>query len=256
VELETRVLTYYDVLGVDPGADLDAIRQAWRVKVRLLHPDRHRGSPDEVQAEAATETVRVNRAWETLRDPDRRRSYDQTLSASNGSRSYTPPTANQIAATCAVCHTTQNVPRTAGRFDCVNCRMAWQFAKCESCNEISPVRERKTTWRCPSCAHDQTSTWGGGSRYVYCTRCKAGTLTAPDVARFSCKQCRLTHLRCDCGQYTPVLGWQWRSWRCPKCKRVNPPGRHSSFDVVQVVMVVIAAFLGIVGLFLVTGLAR
>jgi hypothetical protein len=73
------VLSYYDVLSVDPSAELDAIRRAWRLKVRLLHPDRHRDSPGDVQAEAARETLRVNKAWDTLRDPAKRHEYDEYL---------------------------------------------------------------------------------------------------------------------------------------------------------------------------------
>jgi len=73
------MLTHYDVLGVDPTAEFATIRRAWRVKVRLLHPDRHRDSPNDVQAEAAKETLRVNNAWETLRDPQNRLEYDEYL---------------------------------------------------------------------------------------------------------------------------------------------------------------------------------
>lgn len=250
------MLTYYDVLGVETDADIDAIRHAWRVKVRLLHPDRHRGSPSDVQAEAATETLRVQRAWETLRDPELRRRYDQDLGQARDRTRREEPSRDHVSATCSICGTTQELPRTAGRFDCANCRMAWQFAKCEGCNEIVHVRERKTSWRCPICEREQTSSWGGASRYVYCGRCKSGTLIAPDVARFNCAQCRLVHVRCDCGQYSPVVGWQWRSWRCPKCRRVNPPARHSSFDLVQVVLVLVATFMGVVGIALLTGMAH
>ena len=42
--------------------------------------------------------------------------------------------------TCTICGTTQQVPRNAGRFDCENCKVAWQFAKCEACNEIEGFR--------------------------------------------------------------------------------------------------------------------
>jgi hypothetical protein len=257
------VVSHYDVLGVEPTADVDEIRHAWRVKVRLLHPDLHRGSPADVQAEAASETSRVNRAWETLRDPDLRRRYDEALgdrdpvSAVRGRRrARTDAAIEPVTVTCTICETTQHVPRTAGRFDCENCKVAWQFAKCESCNAIEPVRERKTHWRCTSCGRDQPSTWRGGSRYVYCTRCKAGTLVAPDLEHFNCVQCRLGHVRCPCAQYSPVLAWQWRSWRCPKCRRLNPPGRHASFDVAQVLVMVVAICLVMVGVTLLAGMAR
>jgi len=73
------MLTHYDVLNVDPTAEFETIRRAWRVKVRLLHPDRHRDSPKDVQAEAAKETLRVNNAWATLSDPRKRHDYDVQL---------------------------------------------------------------------------------------------------------------------------------------------------------------------------------
>ena len=78
------MLTHYDILGVDPTAELETIRRAWRLKVRLLHPDRHRDSPNDVQAEAAKETLRVNNAWETLRDPEHRLEYDEYLMGIRG----------------------------------------------------------------------------------------------------------------------------------------------------------------------------
>lgn len=73
------MLTHYDVLDVDPTAELGVIRRAWRLKVRLLHPDRHRDSPYDVQAEAAKQTLRINKAWDTLGDPDKRHEYDVHL---------------------------------------------------------------------------------------------------------------------------------------------------------------------------------
>ena len=43
------MVSHYDVLGVEPTADVGDIRHAWRVKIRLLHPDLHRGSPPDVR---------------------------------------------------------------------------------------------------------------------------------------------------------------------------------------------------------------
>ena len=68
--------THYDILGVEATADLETIKRAWRVKVLLLHPDKHEGSSDEVRAEAAKEIQLVNKAWDTLKDPALRHSYD------------------------------------------------------------------------------------------------------------------------------------------------------------------------------------
>lgn len=58
----------YDVLGVEPGADLDTIRRAWRALVRESHPDRMmaRGVPEEAVKLAEKRLIAINRAWETI----------------------------------------------------------------------------------------------------------------------------------------------------------------------------------------------
>ncbi len=63
---------YYDVLGVAPGAGADEIRRAYRQLARRYHPDI---SGDDRGAAF----LEVSRAYEVLRDPARRRSYDANL---------------------------------------------------------------------------------------------------------------------------------------------------------------------------------
>lgn len=61
---------YYRILQVDPDAHPEVIRAAFRALLRAVgkHPDR---------GGATAETQAIIEAWEVLRDPDRRRAYDQ-----------------------------------------------------------------------------------------------------------------------------------------------------------------------------------
>lgn len=65
---------YYEVLGVSPGACADEIRRAYRQLARRYHPDI---SGDE----GGAMFLEVSRAYDVLRDPKRRRSYDARLSS-------------------------------------------------------------------------------------------------------------------------------------------------------------------------------
>ncbi|MFN8110511.1 MAG: DnaJ domain-containing protein [Thermoleophilia bacterium] len=64
----------YAVLGVEPDAPAERIREAWRFQMLAFHPDRH---PDESQRQyAEVMAKRANAAWETLSDPTSRARYD------------------------------------------------------------------------------------------------------------------------------------------------------------------------------------
>ncbi|MFW6330501.1 MAG: DnaJ domain-containing protein, partial [Gemmatimonadota bacterium] len=63
---------YYDVLGVERGADGDAIKRAYRKLALKYHPDRNGGSKEaEERFKEATE------AYEVLRDSEKRAAYDR-----------------------------------------------------------------------------------------------------------------------------------------------------------------------------------
>lgn len=61
-------MNYYEVLGVPKNADNAAIKKAYRRKSKECHPDRKGGD--------STAMVWVNKAYETLSDPEKRAYYD------------------------------------------------------------------------------------------------------------------------------------------------------------------------------------
>jgi curved DNA-binding protein CbpA len=72
----------YAALGVARTASEEEIKRAFRVLARQLHPDMHPPEWTEAQRAQATEHLQlVLRAWETLRDPERRARYDVHLQA-------------------------------------------------------------------------------------------------------------------------------------------------------------------------------
>lgn len=66
--------TYYELLGLSPRADADAVKRAWRQLARVYHPDRSLGDADAVARFQA-----VVEAYAVLGDPERRQDYDQSL---------------------------------------------------------------------------------------------------------------------------------------------------------------------------------
>lgn len=64
---------YYTMLGVTSAATPQEIRDAWIRRVSLFHPDRHPAEAHWFTQQAA----RLNEAYYTLKDPVRRREYDE-----------------------------------------------------------------------------------------------------------------------------------------------------------------------------------
>lgn len=63
----------YDILGVAKNSSDDEIKKAYKKAALKYHPDRNRDN----QEEANTKFQEINKAFQTLSNPDKRRNYDQ-----------------------------------------------------------------------------------------------------------------------------------------------------------------------------------
>lgn len=63
---------FYDVLGVDRGAEDAAIKAAYRKLAKRYHPDRNKDDPH-----AEHKFKEINEAYDVLKDPDKRAAYDR-----------------------------------------------------------------------------------------------------------------------------------------------------------------------------------
>jgi curved DNA-binding protein CbpA len=77
-------ITYYEELGVAPGASPEQIRDAFRLLVRLLHPDQQ--TDPQLKEIAETQMRKINRIYAVLSDPQSRRRYDEVFD-----ESFEPP---------------------------------------------------------------------------------------------------------------------------------------------------------------------
>lgn len=83
---DNRMRDPYSILGISRSADQTEIKAAWRNVAKKLHPDQNRHDP-----QAQSRFTEAGRAYELLKDPEKRRRYDEMLNRTSfggGSNSY------------------------------------------------------------------------------------------------------------------------------------------------------------------------
>lgn len=83
---------YYKILGISKTASQDDIKRAYRTLIGIYHPDRrHHGTQ-------SGHIFLINEAYETLKDPNKRASYDRLHALHFGIGGTTPPVWEMVGA--------------------------------------------------------------------------------------------------------------------------------------------------------------
>lgn len=133
---------YYAVLGLPPGADMAAIKAAYRSRVKAVHPDRNRSG------QATEEFQRLVEAYRVLKDVVHRAEYDATgvhpLTDDGDDYPSTP-------FACSHCGTVTAQPRYVV-FHQVKSFLLWakrhrvEGIFCRHCADVAAVRASTATW--------------------------------------------------------------------------------------------------------------
>lgn len=136
---------YYAVLGLAPGAELSAIKTAYRERVKEVHPDRN------ASAGAAEEFQKLSEAYQVLRDMVRRAEYDSAGSGSDAGMDDDDLNSPAIPLACGTCGKVTAQPRYVV-FHRVKSYLLWakrfrlEGIFCRDCADRAAVRASTSTW--------------------------------------------------------------------------------------------------------------
>lgn len=77
------MINYFNILSVQENTADSDLKKAWKQRCREYHPDKVSHLGEELQQLAATKTMLVNEAYDTLKHPARKNQYLKQLALSN-----------------------------------------------------------------------------------------------------------------------------------------------------------------------------
>jgi hypothetical protein len=133
--VKMATMNCYDILGLGNNATSTEVKKAYRKLASQYHPDKVNALPPKLREFADEEMRRINKAKETLLDPEARIAHDGDLiNSSNTNSSFTAPQPN---------NTPRNVPY---KFACPHCS-----------TRVSAIPiDRPYVLSCPSCRGQMT----------------------------------------------------------------------------------------------------
>jgi DnaJ-class molecular chaperone len=79
-------LSYYQILHVEPGVPNREIKRAYYATARTFHPDNNRHLEPAMRKDCHLISKRITEAYCVLRDPRKRKAYDERLRSGEGLR--------------------------------------------------------------------------------------------------------------------------------------------------------------------------
>jgi DnaJ-like protein len=94
--------SHYDVLGIATNATQEQVVTAYRLRSKVLHPDRFDRTKQSVEWELANELLKeLNASYAILRDPNSRAEYDRAIGVSQTSATARPTSSGSAASQTA-----------------------------------------------------------------------------------------------------------------------------------------------------------
>jgi DnaJ-class molecular chaperone len=88
-------LDYFQLLHLDRSCSPRDIKRAYHATSRVFHPDANRHQDADLRTAVSHIAKRVTEAYQVLRDPRRRRAYEEMLTSGSGVRIQLAEAANQ-----------------------------------------------------------------------------------------------------------------------------------------------------------------